>query len=209
MGDFNCPKISWPELICHEQSLDTFSNRLLRTLEEYGLEQSIKFDTRERPGQVPSLIDLIITNDSRMFTSVDKLPGVGKSDHCIIKAELCFEFNKEPEKIFRDYKSANFEQTGEIFVQLFHAVNLSLMNSNELAVHLDRSIKLAVEQSIPMKRLTVKPYNRSLLQLIQLKAKAYKKPSDTRVYEIVIAMRSHVTMFRKLSEYTIRKNVLI
>jgi hypothetical protein len=54
------------------------------------LSQLVTFPTRFRPGQTPSLLDLILLHDELIVQSLGSLPGIGKSDHIILSLVLHF-----------------------------------------------------------------------------------------------------------------------
>ena len=78
-GDFNYKEISWLNLSgttnnCHiEPFLDTVNDLFLF--------QHITKPTRFRQDEIPSLLDLVFTNEQDMVNNLSYLPPLGSSDH--------------------------------------------------------------------------------------------------------------------------------
>ena len=100
MGDFNLKNIDW-----EYQTANTTENQLEYTfiegIKDLFLCQHVKEPTRHREGNIPSLLDLIFTNESEMIEEIFYQPGLGKSDHQI----LHFKFLCTAE-----HKSTNLEK---------------------------------------------------------------------------------------------------
>ena len=85
-GDFNFPKIDWKENIINDTPFSQ-TMRFYNCLQDSFLRQHVKEFTRVRGKQEPSLLDLIITEDTQLQVSptVKYLSPVGKSDHAVLK----------------------------------------------------------------------------------------------------------------------------
>ena len=82
-GDFNHPEIDWNSQTCSTRE-DHIAHIFLNTIQGNFLEQLIKEPTHHRSTQNPTLIDLIITNESDLVKIVDHHPPFGKSHHSVI-----------------------------------------------------------------------------------------------------------------------------
>ena len=80
MGDFNYPDIEWKTQICkhNDQSSDT---KFLNCVRYNYLYQHITEPTRYRLGEVPHILDLVISNEEGMITDIKYDSALGKSDH--------------------------------------------------------------------------------------------------------------------------------
>jgi len=76
LGDFNLPNISWPNLHC---SNDYIHQTFLSFVITRGFIQLVDFPTRER-----NLLDIILTDDECLVTSVLPDAPLGHSDHTSI-----------------------------------------------------------------------------------------------------------------------------
>ena len=55
------------------------------------LHQHVTIPTRYRLGSVPSLLDLVITNEEGMVSCIDYMPGLSMSDHLILSfTVICY-----------------------------------------------------------------------------------------------------------------------
>ena len=84
MGDFNLKEINWVNLSTTIVNENHPANKFLETIRDNYLYQHVNKPTRYRDGQVPSLLDLVMTNEEGMIEDMQFLPGLGKSDHCVI-----------------------------------------------------------------------------------------------------------------------------
>ena len=89
VGDFNMPYINWTSLTV--TPANTYNEAFLSLLDDLYLIQHVTFLTRFRSNQVPSLLDLILTNDENTVSSMTSLSPLGKSDHIVIEfVFLCY-----------------------------------------------------------------------------------------------------------------------
>ena len=88
MGDFNFREIDWnnEETSVGEDHLATI---FLEPVRDTYLHQHVKEPTRYRSHNIPSLLDLIFTNEEHMVSDLNYLPGLGSSDHL----QINFVFN--------------------------------------------------------------------------------------------------------------------
>ena len=85
-GDFNMPLIDWTYwTVASQGSIDA---EFLDLVNDLFVSQHIDFPTRIREGQVPSLLDLVLTNEESFISEIMSLPPLGKSDHIIISFEF-------------------------------------------------------------------------------------------------------------------------
>lgn len=105
-GDFNVPELNWP--------LRTIPNGtgmpalFAQMLSDSNLSQLIEEPTRFRQGQNSSTLDLLLTNDTDLVTSIDFHPPLGKSDHSCITFNLQFVSQRVPRKLRKDFSSVDF-----------------------------------------------------------------------------------------------------
>ena len=81
VGDFNLPDIDWTTW----NYRDRFGQDFIESLCEYYLEQMVDKSTRFRINENPSVLDLILVNDSNAIQSIDYLSPVGNSDHSVLR----------------------------------------------------------------------------------------------------------------------------
>ena len=82
-GDFNQPNVNWTinDIIPGHWASSSTAQALLNIIAEFGLEQLVREPTREK-----SILDLMLTNNPSVFSSVSVEPGI--SDHSIVVSDL-------------------------------------------------------------------------------------------------------------------------
>ena len=89
-GDFNYKNIDWENMNC-ESSMESEEAIFLEIIKDTYLYQHIMQPTRYRESQQANILDLVLTNEEHMIDNITILPGLGKSDHCIITFDyLCY-----------------------------------------------------------------------------------------------------------------------
>ncbi|KAJ3626512.1 hypothetical protein MTP99_017003 [Tenebrio molitor] len=109
-GDFNFPEVEWP--ISKTPSGTGSASLFVDMVLETNLSQMILHPTRYRASQNPSLLDLFLTTDPQLISSVNIGPPVGISDHATVECTvqiIDYCFPKIEKKIIRvvDYDHLN------------------------------------------------------------------------------------------------------
>ena len=73
-GDFNAPQVDWADMYS-DAPPGHYSHDLIRCVQDNFLTQHVKKPTRYRHGQVPSTLDLILTNEEGMVQDLQYLPA--------------------------------------------------------------------------------------------------------------------------------------
>ena len=104
VGDFNLPNIDW-EL---ESAVNNYDCAFVELLEDLGLQQLVNVPTRYREGQIPSLLDLLITSDENIVPNISYASPFGKSDHITVEFDIRNAYcNKKDEKYKYNFKKMN------------------------------------------------------------------------------------------------------
>ena len=74
LGDFNVKGIDWNNISSPENETHT-STQFLECLRDSFLYQHVKEPTRHMSQNVPSILDLILTNDESMVSNLQYKPG--------------------------------------------------------------------------------------------------------------------------------------
>ena len=113
VGDFNLPQIDWRQNLCMT-SESHYAAKFFSAVQDAYLFQHVKEPTRFRDGVEPSLLDLIMTNEEHMIERLDYCPGLGKSDHVLIKGQLaCYSTSVEAASIKWNLSRADFQKLGK------------------------------------------------------------------------------------------------
>jgi exonuclease III len=80
IGDFNYPDIDWELWNAKDESSLSF----IECVRDNFRHQIIDHHTRERIGQEPSLLDMLLVNENENIVNTKYLDPLGSSDHCVI-----------------------------------------------------------------------------------------------------------------------------
>ena len=113
-GDFNIPQINWALNFCDSPD-SHFAHKFLNIVHECLLFQHVTAPTRYREGRSPSLLDLLFTNEEGMLSCLEYFPGLGKSDHVILRFQLnCYSSQVDSSTKRLNFNKANFSQLREM-----------------------------------------------------------------------------------------------
>ena len=108
-GDFNLPKIDWPNCTVND-SETSFTQRFYDKLSDLFVCQHVLEPTRQRGTDTPNCLDLIISSSSTNVSNVNVCCRIGKADHSVLTWDFHANVNKECDKdVFRyDFKKADY-----------------------------------------------------------------------------------------------------
>ena len=86
-GDFNLGDIDWLKHMSRAPP-SHISHAFIEITDDFFLHQHVTFPTRFRHGNTPSVLDLIFTNEEGMVRNLCSGPGLGKSDHVVLRFSL-------------------------------------------------------------------------------------------------------------------------
>ena len=201
MGDFNAPKIDWPREVATDNS---FSCALLNLTQQMSWAQHVDFPTRSRPGQTPSLLDLVITNESHFVDAVEDLPPLGKSDHHLLSFDFICYWSSVDRKghLLRNFSRADIPGL------LKFLNNIALCDDS---VETDyRTINRAIIEGdrvfIPRKPMKTQrpPLPRRIRRLLDIRSRLFAKQRHTMDPEDILSFRQ----MRNLCKGEIRRHNL-
>ena len=107
-GDFNVPQIDWVSSFCHAPD-SHHAHKFLDLIHNNLLFQHVTQPTRFREGETPHVLDLLFTNEEGMMTDLEYLPGLGKSDHIVLRFRLaCYTLRMAPAQSQFNFNRANW-----------------------------------------------------------------------------------------------------
>ena len=83
VGDFNYPLIDWAS-ITNQSNTEDKEFKFVESIKDSFLTQLISKPTRGRGTDKPSLLDLVLTSDNGIVSSVEIASPLGNSDHALI-----------------------------------------------------------------------------------------------------------------------------
>ena len=113
-GDLNLPQIDW-SIGFSTAATSHVSHDLIDTVQHCGLYQHVLQPTRFRVGNEPSTLDLLFTNEEGLVQGLEYLPGLGDSDHVVLKFTLaCYSPKSVNCATHLNYNRADFNQLNEL-----------------------------------------------------------------------------------------------
>ena len=147
-GDFNYGDIDWTLGVSMTLPHNS-AHKFIEAVQDCFLTQHVNEPTRHRDGQKSRMLDLVLTNEERILQNMEVLPGLGKSDHAIIRFQLsCYTNTGNAATSKLDFKRANFPQ----MANLLSIVNWNCMNDMSLEAglqYLSKQIHDLSNQFIP------------------------------------------------------------
>ena len=197
-GDCNMKNIDWENNVCHEGP-NHVSQHFLSCVQECFMYQHIVEPTRFRAGDVPSILDLVFSNEEAMVHNVTYLSPLGHSDHsCLVfdvKVKTSSPTSSENHLILHrgDYNGMRFMLEQVDWNLVFHSNQVESCWKG-----ITTEVCKAVMQCIPMK--SSKP---SKTIFIDLETKRLRRKKN-KAYVAYIGSRNNDTHAR----YVILRNKL-
>lgn len=193
-GDFNYPEICWNS--CTMKKNDERAQYFLDEYINSNLTQFVKFPTRFRSNNEPSVLDLILSNDEKLITELKSSPPIGISDHICLTAniQLSRKNLKSTTSFIRNYKAAKFDD-----MRNFLETHISNFEGN--AENFYNIIDIAIDKYVPLKQKRKNKFsapwmNNRILRLINRKRRLwdiYKISKLTSDYDIYKTANNEVT----------------
>ena len=117
IGDFNYPGINWEDMMNIETNTNqrVENDKFIECIQDCFLFQHVHEPTRQRGGDKPSTLDLILTNEQHMVTDVEIDAPLGASDHSVISFNLICKPADQPPKIKVQYEKGNYNKMRDEF----------------------------------------------------------------------------------------------
>ena len=150
-GDFNVPQVDWENLFSAEPE-GHYSHALIRCLQDCFLTQHVTGPTRFRPGQLPSTLDLLLTNEEGMIRNLSYQPGLGLSDHLTLAFTVaCYTDRHIPSEVTANYYKGNYDLLREMLDRVDWD-KMQDMDVHQAYCFFRRSLQAAVDKSVPKTR---------------------------------------------------------
>ena len=118
VGDFNYPKINW-EHYSTTSSPNDLNSKFFECTRDCFFKQFISEPIRGRGLSQPTLIDLVLTNNSDIIDKVKLESPLGKSDHSVVEIIMENVLLTKNKKFILNYKKENYEKMKSLFNQDF------------------------------------------------------------------------------------------
>ena len=91
MGDFNYKDIDWNMNCTPGEDTNSNEYKFMEIIKDCFMFQHVHKATRGRGDDIPSLLDMVLTNEQEMISTIDYNSPLGKSDHSVL--EFVCQFN--------------------------------------------------------------------------------------------------------------------
>lgn len=178
VGDFNYKDIDWERNIRTGGVND--SQLFLECLDDHFICQHVKEPTRFRDGQIPSLLDLVLTNSQDIVDGVMIGPPLGRSDH----VTLIFEIDGMPAKtvdepLSRSYYHGDYDKMRSMLKKIDWYTKLNDISGAEAWDIFEDTLNDCIEVCVPLKRRKSKEsaewMTQKALNAVKEKRKAWSK----------------------------------
>jgi len=175
-GDFNFKDINWSlkESIIGDQSSTAF----IECMNDCYLIQYVSENTRYREGNIPSLLDLVMTNESDMIDTIEYSSPLGKSDHVVINFIFNCYSEESSDSVNRYlYHKGDYDKLRDRLINQSWNTNQSV---DEMWSCFTERIQHAVDECIPLSKSGPKQKKKpwvtgKALSAIKEKNRAWKK----------------------------------
>ena len=226
-GDFNHPSIDWEYTFCKKNEEHIDSQFLFEVI-KMNSNQLITNTTHHKPNCKATLIDLILTKNPEIISSITHNPPIGKSYHDCITANLRMSFTTKStevnntEKIFKpNFNKANFSELNKFFDSIEWEESLKDKNVEESWEFIKSNIYKGQQNFVPnkviknvKKRINPVSMDNDLHTLLKNKRylfKIYKKYNTQSALNNYNTARNRVSykirLMKKSKECDIAKNI--
>jgi len=181
-GDFNYKNIDWDNMSC-DLSIESDTAMFLEVIKDTYLTQHIAEPTRFRESEQSNILDLVFSNEEHMIDNIALLPGLGKSDHCIITFNfICYLQDSALDSQKLNYYKGDYVAIKESLSD--YDWDKYLNNVDEFWEHFYEQITQAMQKHIPISKGRAsfrKPWmNKCTAEAIDKKRRAWVRYQNCR-----------------------------
>ena len=181
-GDFNYKNIDWDNMSC-DLSIESDTAMFLEVIKDTYLTQHIAEPTRFRESEQSNILDLVFSNEEHMIDNIALLPGLGKSDHCIITFNfICYLQDSALDSQKLNYFKGDYVAIKESLSD--YDWDKYLNNVDEFWEHFYEQITQAMQKHIPISKGRAsfrKPWmNKCTAEAIDKKRRAWVRYQNCR-----------------------------
>ena len=179
LGDYNYKEINWVNGST-SVSENHIATRFLETVRDSFLYQHVTKPTRVKDGNVPSVLDLVFTNEENMVENIEYNMGLGKSDHLMLEIDFnCYIENSVNSRKKYMYNRGNYTQMLNELKSVNWDANLVSLCATEAWNIFAEIILKSIEKNIPVNNFVSgrgsKPVDRQARNAIRLKRTKWLK----------------------------------
>jgi endonuclease/exonuclease/phosphatase family metal-dependent hydrolase len=185
MGDFNFPKIHWSG----QGDGDTL-HEFTECLRDAYLLQKVTHPTRNKLGQTPNILDLILVSEDNLISDVTHTAPIGKSDHDVLNFELYVGTKKVTQEVKYKYDLNRGKYDNmRTRIQNTNWMSITDKDVNESWNFLKNTILQSIEDFIPKVKVKQGKRTKSIwmtnkvLKSVKKKYSLYKRYLTTKAGE--------------------------
>ena len=213
-GDFNFPNINWDTWAASDFHSSNFMDVITGTY----WTQHVKTATRQRGSNVPSLLDLIFTNEEDMIDTIDYNSPLGKSDHCVLSFQFKCVIDRQINRMVKFFLDrGNYENLSTELQKYLEDSSLSdqIDVENQWKTFM-RLFTKAQDDNIPHKEITSEskprsfPIDDDLAKKIKKKHTSWRRYMETRSEEKrleYVKIRNQVKNAMRRAKIQYEKNI--
>lgn len=222
MGDFNYGQVDWVHLIPTGSA--TFGGpeeKFIDCLRDCFLTQHVHEPTRTRLNNIPSILDLVLTNDEHIIDDIIYHSPLGKSDHCVLTFDMAVGKLDRATQVKRlNFAKANYPKMRENLSQVNWNVEMAEFDDTEsLWCYIKDHIITQIEKFTPISKPFVNKTGREFevkldentLKKRKVKTAAWRKYRRTRTeadYKIYCKARNQLRNMTRSAHKRIEKGVV-
>ena len=199
-------------------SIETHTSTLfLECLRDSFLYQHVKEPTRYRSQNVPSILDLILTNEESMVSNLQYKPGLGKIDHLVLEFTYnCYIGSSDPPTKKLNFFKGDYRKISEKLEENNWEQDLQGTSLSEAWEILTEKLIQLVEENVPVSKVSSAadqktPYvSHQCMVAIKKKHTKWQKylhnKSDQNYTQYKIARNNVITELRR-SKYNYEKDL--
>ena len=212
VGDFNCKEIDW-ELKTAKTGPDSIQAQLVQTIYTQGWFQHVNFHTRFRGSNLPSLIDLVITNEIDMIENLLIENPIGKSDHGVLIFDYLCYGQEVPLIVKPNYYKGDYN------TMRYYLMNNNVWSDGEDDLgskwaNFKKTLSEITDMFIPKSISSTKNHkpwiNKTAIQAVKMKHRAwnkYNKLRSTENWDMYCKARNYATFQVKTAKNDYERNI--
>ena len=196
-GDFNLPSINWKQPLILDNNKSNTAKKFIETLDDLFLIQHVKDWTRKRGNDLPSTLDLVLTDTDQVIQRPVIIKPLGLSDHGVVQWTSTFKVTPQIppiEEPKHNFFKGNYKQMKKDLANLNWDIEFQdCSDVNDMTTKLEEVILSKIKEYIPLKKKTNNGHqkqapwiNLSSLKAIRRKYHAWKRFQNTKCHQMYL-----------------------
>lgn len=204
VGDFNYPEIDWQSNLSSSNP-NGDAQMFAYAVRDAFLYQEVDRPTRQRGENRPTLLDLILTNDTNLIEDIIYDSPLGLSDHCMLKFKVNVSVDTSKSTILKYFlNKADFTKIKRELTLDWPTI-LGNKNVNEMWDTFEEVLRKVQKENIPNKLVNPAkkkwkvPLDKKIVELVKKKHRTWQRFMETREETKLQEYRKIRNQVRKLT----------